>query len=108
MQNIQQVHQDVVLSVPSGFYNLATTSICPTQGFVRFRPDLSEDALSLLDTPDLLKAITIFTLQGHPEFVQDIVHEIIGAREAKGLVLLIAIVEASSLIYVLNLRSSYY
>lgn len=84
-QSIQQMHQDIASAVPATFYSLASTSVCPTQGFVRFRQDLSEDALQCLDAPDLLKAVQVFTLQGHPEFVEDIVNEIISVREAKGM-----------------------
>lgn len=84
LQAIQQMHQDIASAVPATFYSLASTPVCPTQGFVRFRQDLSEDALQLLGPEDLVKAVQIFTLQGHPEFVEDIVDEIIGVREAKG------------------------
>jgi GMP synthase-like glutamine amidotransferase len=68
VQNIEQVHQDHVTSIPPGFHNLAFTPICPFQGLVRFSsaPSLSASR------EELFAQINVFTLQGHPEFTADI------------------------------------
>lgn len=79
-QTIEQVHQDHVLSIPEGFSNLATTTICPVHSLVKFYSPPSESA----SRTEILKQIHILTLQGHPEFTSDIVRAIIDVRETKG------------------------
>lgn len=79
-QTIEQVHQDHVLSIPEGFSNLATTSICPVHSLVKFYSPPSASATRR----ELLKNIHILTLQGHPEFTGDIVKAIIDVREDRG------------------------
>jgi GMP synthase-like glutamine amidotransferase len=68
LQNIEQVHQDHVTSLPEGFGNLAITPLCPFQGFVRFSSPPSASA----SQRELYSLISIFSLQGHPEFTADI------------------------------------
>ncbi|KAI5476745.1 GMP synthase [Pseudohyphozyma bogoriensis] len=71
---IQQMHQDHVTHVPEGFEGLGGTPVSSVQGFVRL--STSE--------PYSPSCISIITLQGHPEFIPDIVNTIIDAREANG------------------------
>ena len=72
-QDIHQVHQDHVPSLPDGFGGLGSTPICPVHGMV-FPAE-----------PSSIAEAKILTLQGHPEFSPDIVTEIINVREAKGI-----------------------
>jgi len=81
LQKLEQVHQDHVLSVPNGFENIASTTLCPCHGFVRFS---SSSPPETSDRKELLKQIQIFSLQGHPEFTSDIVKDIIDVRETRG------------------------
>ncbi|KAJ9138454.1 GMP synthase [Pleurostoma richardsiae] len=57
---IHQMHRDIVTSYPAGAVPLAETDVCPVQGML---------------IPG--KAITV---QGHPEFTESIVREILDAR----------------------------
>lgn len=58
--SIMQMHRDIVDGVPENTTVLATTQKCGNQGF--YRPH------------------AILTLQGHPEFTQTIVEELVQAR----------------------------
>ncbi|KAL7267377.1 hypothetical protein RUND412_010038 [Rhizina undulata] len=62
---IHQMHRDWVMTVPAGVYNLATTDICPVQGF--YSPK------------------RLFSTQGHPEFTGEIVEELVEARKKLGI-----------------------
>ncbi|KAL1876451.1 hypothetical protein Daus18300_002695 [Diaporthe australafricana] len=57
---IHQMHRDIVFSNPEGAQNLGENNVCTTQGFI---------------LPG--KAITV---QGHPEFTDDIIREILELR----------------------------
>jgi GMP synthase-like glutamine amidotransferase len=63
--SIMQMHRDIVTSLPPDTELLASTEVCGIQGFYR------ENA--------------IFTLQGHPEFVADLVAVLIHTREEVGI-----------------------
>ncbi|GHJ85098.1 hypothetical protein NliqN6_1500 [Naganishia liquefaciens] len=69
--SIQQVHRDHVTSLPRDTLLIGSTPKCPIQGFIRYRSPSSKD-------------IHILALQGHPEFVPDIVEKIIDVRAEKG------------------------
>jgi len=71
--NIQSMHRDHVPSVPPPLQLLGSTSISRNQGMVLF------------DGPDQsLESIRVFTVQGHPEYVQGVVAGIVKARVASG------------------------
>ena len=59
------MHRDIISSNPEGAVNLAENNICTTQGFI---------------IPG--KAITV---QGHPEFTDDIIRDIVDVREERGI-----------------------
>lgn len=59
------MHRDQAIGVPPGATLLASTAICPNQGF-----EVAGRAI---------------TVQGHPEFTDDIMGEILEARHAIGL-----------------------
>lgn len=62
---IQQMHRDQALGVPAGAELLASTEKCPNHGF--------------------LIAGRVITVQGHPEFTDDIMQEILITRHVTGL-----------------------
>ncbi|KAK4169680.1 putative glutamine amidotransferase [Cladorrhinum sp. PSN259] len=62
---IQQMHRDQVYSVPAGATLLASTPKCPNHGF--------------------LVPGRVITIQGHPEFTQEIMREILELRHGSGL-----------------------
>ncbi|KAL2132653.1 hypothetical protein VTI74DRAFT_3558 [Chaetomium olivicolor] len=62
---IQQMHRDQVFSVPAGAELLASTDKCPNHGF--------------------LVPKKVITVQGHPEFTEDIMREILELRHESGL-----------------------
>ncbi|KAF4609959.1 hypothetical protein D9613_010549 [Agrocybe pediades] len=70
---VQEMHRDHVPTVPPKFQLLASTSLSPNQGMVRY----SETSPS---------AIQIATVQGHPEFTEPIVTSIINQRAASGVI----------------------
>ncbi|KAK7750515.1 hypothetical protein SLS62_007594 [Diatrype stigma] len=57
---IHQMHRDAVLAIPAGVENLAQTSLCSTQAF--YKPG------------------RLITVQGHPEFTDDMVSDILKIR----------------------------
>ncbi|KAJ4300086.1 hypothetical protein N0V88_002755 [Collariella sp. IMI 366227] len=63
--NIQQMHRDQVFSVPAGAELLASTDKCMNHGF--------------------LVPKKVITVQGHPEFTEDIMQEILELRHESGL-----------------------
>ena len=75
-QNIQQMHRDHVPELPSTCQLLASTSITPNQGFIRYLPN-APPSPSPSD-------IQIFTVQGHPEFTESIVSSVVDLRESTG------------------------
>ncbi|KAG6864345.1 hypothetical protein C0991_010320 [Blastosporella zonata] len=84
--NIQQMHRDHVPSLPphtgilpesEPLHLLASTSISPNQGMISFFPSPSP-----LQT---LPNTHIFTLQGHPEFVEGLVMGLVALRSASGI-----------------------
>ncbi|TBU55537.1 class I glutamine amidotransferase-like protein [Dichomitus squalens] len=77
--NIQQMHRDHVPAVPPSFYLLGSTLISPNQGMVKLYPGGSPESVSPAD-------VHIFTVQGHPEFTQFIVDEIVKARSSTGVI----------------------
>ncbi|TBU23564.1 class I glutamine amidotransferase-like protein [Dichomitus squalens] len=78
-QNIQQMHRDHVPAAPPSFYLLGSTPISPNQGMVKLYPGGSPESVSPAD-------VHIFTVQGHPEFTQFIVDEIVKARSSTGVI----------------------
>lgn len=64
-KKIQQMHRDQALGVPAGATLLASTDKCPNHGFV---------------IPG-----RVITVQGHPEFTEDIMEEILETRHSAGL-----------------------
>ena len=64
-QKIQQMHRDQVFSVPASAELLASTDKCMNHGFVIPK--------------------RVITVQGHPEFTEDIMQEILELRHESGL-----------------------
>lgn len=63
-QSILQMHQDIVFDYPTGVQHLGSTSRCQVQGmFVPGR---------------------LVTVQGHPEFTEEILTEILRLRHEQG------------------------
>ncbi|KAK1836817.1 class I glutamine amidotransferase-like protein [Podospora conica] len=62
---IQQMHRDQALGVPPGATLLASTPACPNHGFI---------------VPG-----RVITVQGHPEFTEDMMGEILETRRGAGL-----------------------
>ncbi|KAG7287529.1 hypothetical protein NEMBOFW57_007041 [Staphylotrichum longicolle] len=62
---IQQMHRDQVFGVPAGAEVLASTEKCPNHGFIIPK--------------------RVITVQGHPEFTEDIMGEILELRHESGL-----------------------
>ncbi|KAH8823540.1 class I glutamine amidotransferase-like protein, partial [Flagelloscypha sp. PMI_526] len=72
---IHQMHRDHVplSSLPAGSVHLlGTTPVCENQGFVTFYPGTEK--------------IHIFTVQGHPEFVNDLVKKLVQLRKSSGVI----------------------
>lgn len=63
-QNIHQMHRDIITSLPDGVEALGSTSICRLHG--------------------IYAAKRLITVQGHPEYNEDIVKQILHARHRKG------------------------
>ncbi len=76
-QNIQQMHRDHVPAVPPSFHLLGATSITPNQGMVKLYPGATPESVSPAD-------VQVFCVQGHPEFDQFIVDEIVRVRSSIG------------------------
>ncbi|KAI0030093.1 class I glutamine amidotransferase-like protein [Vararia minispora EC-137] len=79
--NIQQMHRDHVPEVPPSFHLLASTEVSKNQGMVRFAFKAPAPGLN-----EPLPPIHILTVQGHPEFTKEIVHELVEARLASGII----------------------
>ncbi|KAI1370264.1 class I glutamine amidotransferase-like protein [Hypoxylon crocopeplum] len=62
---IHQMHRDVVFSLPPGAASLASTAVCPVQA--------------------MYVARRLITVQGHPEFTEDMVREILEMRRYGGI-----------------------
>ncbi|KAF9259255.1 hypothetical protein L218DRAFT_963776 [Marasmius fiardii PR-910] len=75
--NLQEMHRDYVPFVPPQFQLLASTDATVNQGMVRF----FESATSHDPTQ-----VQILTVQGHPEFTEPIVTEILKRRYEMGVV----------------------
>ncbi|PIL27476.1 hypothetical protein GSI_10626 [Ganoderma sinense ZZ0214-1] len=75
--NIQQMHRDHVPAVPPSFHLLGASSITPNQGMVKLYPGAAPESVSPSN-------VQVFCVQGHPEFDQFIVDEIVKARSASG------------------------
>ncbi|KAF8066792.1 class I glutamine amidotransferase-like protein [Lyophyllum atratum] len=76
--NIQEMHRDHVPEVPPTFQLLGSTAVSYNQGMVRFVPgkELGQENL---------ENIQIITVQGHPEFVEGIVSDIVKHRTKSGI-----------------------
>jgi hypothetical protein len=74
------MHRDHVPEVPPDFHLIGSTKISKNQGMVRFAFKAPAPAS---DEP--LPPVHIFSVQGHPEFTKEIVHEIVEARTASGI-----------------------
>ncbi|KAF8331312.1 class I glutamine amidotransferase-like protein [Cantharellus anzutake] len=72
---IQEMHRDHVPSLPPNFLLLGSTPKCDVQGMLL--PYESRDVNNFED-------VHILCVQGHPEFVSDMVQKIIDAREKSG------------------------
>lgn len=105
LQHIHQVHRDVVVEPPpdfqrTSFTNLGYTSRCAVQGLaLRYPTDapplpssaggssfIAFDVSAQDDTsgPSPSRSLHVLTLQGHPEFDEEIVKLIIDARTEMG------------------------
>ncbi|KAJ7103716.1 class I glutamine amidotransferase-like protein [Mycena epipterygia] len=73
---IQEMHQDHVPELPPNFHLLGSTEVALNQGMVRFNPGTSSF--------DSLADIQIFAVQGHPEFNESIMTELVTTRAASG------------------------
>jgi GMP synthase-like glutamine amidotransferase len=82
-QILQEMHQDHVPAVPPNCHLLASTSISPNQGYVRFtsNSDVPPPSSQEIDP----SSIQILTVQGHPEFTQGIIDKLVVARTEKGI-----------------------
>ncbi|KZV76895.1 class I glutamine amidotransferase-like protein [Peniophora sp. CONT] len=78
--NIQEMHRDHVPSLPPAFHLLGSTDVSKNQGMVRFAYKAPEPGPT-----EALPPIHIFTVQGHPEFTKEIVHELVEARSKSGI-----------------------
>ena len=85
-QDLHQVHQDHVTSLPKGFHSLASTPISSIHGMIKFFPSSSSPSSSSSAEALDLRSIAILTLQGHPEFHPDMVLRIINDREKGGVI----------------------
>ncbi|KAJ9098163.1 hypothetical protein QFC21_004492 [Naganishia friedmannii] len=74
--SIQQVHRDYVTSLPKDTHLVGSTPKCQVQGFIRYYPTSNQDTAH--------RPIRILALQGHPEFIPDIVNKIIDVRSSSG------------------------
>lgn len=100
---IQEVHRDVVTELPPDCINLASTKICQNQGFVKKfitpAPPLPSvagtSAYMAFDVSDFqtdssgpspVRSAHVLTLQGHPEFDEEIVKALIGSRSEMGVI----------------------
>ncbi|TFK65993.1 class I glutamine amidotransferase-like protein [Pluteus cervinus] len=83
--NIQQVHRDHVPEIPPAFHILATTQICYNQAMVRLYPTSSPENSTPHVAPNLSN-VHIFTIQGHPEFIEPIVSKIVEIRSQSGII----------------------
>lgn len=65
VQNIHQMHRDIVYEYPQSVEKLGHTAVCEVQGmYIRGR---------------------LITVQGHPEFNGDIVSELLDSRHDRGI-----------------------
>ena len=64
-QSIHQMHRDIVYSYPEGVEELGSSPVCKVQG--------------------MYAKNRLITVQGHPEFNQEIMTEIIDTRHATGI-----------------------
>ena len=87
------MHRDHVPSLPPRAILLGSTDVSPVQGFVvpYDTPDSPDDSSIPSDANTTAQAlpltpssIHILTVQGHPEFTEDIVSKIIDVRELNG------------------------
>ncbi|KAI0795069.1 class I glutamine amidotransferase-like protein [Abortiporus biennis] len=87
--NLQQMHRDHVPSLPPNCLLLGSTKISYNQGFIRLPPGTPSSTSTHTQTesvpPFHLSQIQIFTVQGHPEFSQQIVSSLINTREKNGI-----------------------
>ena len=71
------MHRDHVPEVPPSFHLLGSTAITPNQGMVKLYPGASPESFTPAD-------VHVFCVQGHPEFTQATVNEIVKARSSTG------------------------
>ena len=64
-QNIFQMHRDIVYDYPSGVEQLGSSDVCEVQG--------------------MYKPKELITVQGHPEFTEEIVRELLVKRHELGI-----------------------
>lgn len=64
-KNLQLSHQDIVVSCPQGVDNLGSTPRCAVQG--------------------MYQRGNFISLQGHPEFTEEVVREILQKKQTDGL-----------------------
>lgn len=100
---IQQVHRDAVTSLPPDCIDLASTERTPYQALAQKYPTPAPPLPSVAGTsaymafdvsdfqtdssgPSPVRSAHVLTLQGHPEFDQEIVHTLIQARSEMGVV----------------------
>ena len=74
------MHRDHVPELPPNCELLASTSLCPNQGFIRYTPSASSHS------PRRPSDIQIFTVQGHPEFTEGIVDKVVNLRMSTGVI----------------------
>lgn len=72
------MHRDHIPELPNGCELLASTSISPNHGFIRYDPS------STSPSPKQPADIQVFTVQGHPEFTESIVEKVVNLRESTG------------------------
>jgi len=75
------MHRDHVPDIVPDTHLLASTKVSKNQGFVRFAYKAPAPGPN-----EVLPPIHIFTVQGHPEFTKDIVHKLVDARSAAGII----------------------
>ncbi|CAH7670946.1 class I glutamine amidotransferase-like protein [Phakopsora pachyrhizi] len=90
---IHQLHKDHVPDLPDSCVSIGSSTVTPIHGFIRFRSELSSltsisnNNISEGDKSDerTLDDVSILTVQGHPEFTNDLSLKTIDVRQSKGI-----------------------
>ena len=78
-QTIEEMHRDHVPILPPGFELLGSTSVSNNQGMVKFYATAQPKENKLED-------VHILTVQGHPEYNEPIISDIVALRLQSGVI----------------------